>query len=215
MPPLVLVAAAWVAGLILAHHGLVPLGVEPGVRRATAPLPEGLAAGEFLYFPAATWPHKGHDRLLHAFAALRRTGQVKECLVLTGQRTPLWEQALLPLARKLGVEGNVLHLGFVPREQVDSLLGAARAVVYPTRYEGFGLPVVEAAAAGARIVASRLEVFDEIGLPRENQVDFDVPEQVAAALDLPAPTLLAHEPLSWREVARRTIDVLREAGKAR
>jgi glycosyltransferase involved in cell wall biosynthesis len=202
-------------GLAPGKGVVVPLGVEPGVRRAPTSLPQGLAAGEFLYCPAATWPHKGHDRLLGAFAALRRSGKVRGRLVLTGQRTPLWEQALLPLARKLGVEGDVLHLGFVPREQVDSLLGAARAVVYPTRYEGFGLPVVEAAAAGARVVASRLEVFDEIGLPRENQVDFDVPEQVAAALDLPAPTLLAHEPLSWREVARRTIEVLREVGKAR
>jgi glycosyltransferase involved in cell wall biosynthesis len=98
---------------------------------------------------------------------------------------------------------------------VDALLGAARAVVFPTRYEGFGLPVVEAAAAGARIVASRLEVFDEIGLPRENQVDFDAPGEVAAALLLPSPTRLSREPLSWAEVAARTASVLREAGNRR
>ena len=194
---------------------LVPLGVESAEGPAPSALPAGLTAGEFLYCPAATWPHKGHDRLLRAYAALRRAGQVKERLVLTGQRTPLWERELLPLARKLGIEGHILHLGFVPRAQVESLLGAARAVVFPTRYEGFGLPVVEAAAAGARIVASRLEVFDEIGLPRQNQVDFDAPEEVAAALRLPAPTQLAQEPNSWREVARRTIEVLHDVGTVR
>ncbi len=193
---------------------VVPLGVEPDREAASSVLPAGLGPGTFLYCPAATWPHKGHDRLLGAFAALRRSGRVQERLVLTGQRTALWRRELLPLARRLGIEGDILHLGFVPREDVEKLLGAARAVVFPTRYEGFGLPVVEAAAAAARIVASRLEVFDEIGLPRENQVDFGVPEEVAAALELPRPTRLAREPLSWREVARRTIDAVRGAGRS-
>lgn len=194
---------------------VIPLGVESVEGRGASALPAGLTAGSFLYCPAATWPHKGHDRLLRAFAALRRAGQVKERLVLTGQRTPPWERELLPLARRLGIEGEVLHLGYVPRGQVESLLGAARAVVFPTRYEGFGLPVVEAAAAGARIVASRLEVFDEIGLPRENQVDFDAPEEVAAALRLPAPTRLVQEPIPWREITRRTVEVLHAVGRAR
>jgi len=194
---------------------VIALGVESSEAPAPSALPAGLTAGEFLYFPAATWPHKGHDRLLGAYAALRSSGQVKERLVLTGQRTPLWERRLLPMARRLGIDRHVVHLGFVPREQVVSLLGAARAVVFPTRFEGFGLPVVEAAAAGARIVASRLAVFDEIGLPRENQVDFDAPGEVAAALRLPAPTRLVREPISWREVARRTVDVLHEVGSAR
>lgn len=191
----------------------VPLGVEPrGEGKPPAP-PAGLPQGGFVYCPAATWPHKGHDRLLRAYAALRRSGTVTDRLVLTGRRTPLWERELLPLARSLGVEGDLLHLGFVPHGQVEPLLAAARAVVFPTRYEGFGLPVVEAAVAGARIVASRLPVFDEIGLPRENQVDFENPGEVAAALLLPAPTRLSVAPIPWAEVARRTAEVLRASAK--
>ena len=190
----------------------IPLGVEPGGRGGGV-LPAGVESGTFLYCPAATWPHKGHDRLLRAYAALRGAGSLTDRLVLTGQRTPLWERELLPLARKLGIAGDVVHRGFVPRAEVEALLRGARAVVFPTRYEGFGLPVVEAASAGARIVASRLEVFDEIGLPPENQVDFDAPEEVAAALALPAPTRLLREPLAWPEVARQTVRVLRETGR--
>jgi len=193
---------------------VVPLGVEPRREGAPTTLPAGLAPGSFLYCPAATWPHKGHDRLLRIFASLRRSGEVGERLVLTGQRTPLWDRELLPLARSLGVESEVLHLGFVPRAQVDALLAAARAVLFPTRYEGFGLPVVEAASAGARVIASRLPVFDEIGLPPENQVNFDDPTAVAAALRLPAPTRLDREPLSWDEVARRTLEVVRSTARA-
>jgi glycosyltransferase involved in cell wall biosynthesis len=190
---------------------VVPLGVERGRECAPADLPRGLAPGAFLYCPAATWPHKGHDRLFRAYATLRRSGKAPERLVLTGQRTPLWERELLPLARSLGIEANLLHRGFVPRAEVESLLAGAHAVVFPSRYEGFGLPVVEAAAAGARIVASRLEVFDEIGLPHENQIDFDAPDELAAALLLPVPTRLAREPLSWQDVARMTVQALREA----
>ena len=189
----------------------IPLGVERDDAGPAVPLPDGLAPGSFLYCPAATWPHKGHDRLFQAYATLRRNGRVQEGLVLTGQRTRLWERELLPLARRLGIEHDISHLGFVPHAQVAPLMALARAVIFPTRYEGFGLPVVEAAAAGARIVASRLGVFDEIGLPRESQVDFADPEQVMAALERPAPTRLLREPFSWGEVARRTIDEVRVA----
>jgi glycosyltransferase involved in cell wall biosynthesis len=189
----------------------IPLGVEREGAAPTMALPAGLVAGSFLYCPAATWPHKGHDRLFQAYATLRREGRVQERLVLTGQKTRLWERELLPLARRLGIEGDISHLGFVPRAHVAPLMAGARAVLFPTRYEGFGLPVVEAAAAGARIVASRLEVFDEIGLPGENQVDFEDPDGVAGALERPAPTRLLREPLSWRETARRTMESLRLA----
>jgi glycosyltransferase involved in cell wall biosynthesis len=191
----------------------IPLGVERDDAVPAASLPAGLVPGTFLYCPAATWPHKGHDRLFRAYATLRRDGRLHDRLVLTGQRTRLWERELLPLARRLGIEPDVWHLGFVPRAQVVPLMAGARAVVFPTRYEGFGLPVVEAAAAGARIVASRLEVFDEIGLPREYQVDFDDPEAVLRAFDSPRPTRLLREVLPWGEVARRTAEVLRAAAR--
>jgi glycosyltransferase involved in cell wall biosynthesis len=194
----------------------IPLGVERGDASTAEPLPADLTPGSFLYCPAATWPHKGHDRLFQAYATLRRDGRVQERLVLTGQQTPLWESELLPLARRLGIDKDIFHLGFVPHAQVAPLMAGARAVLFPTRYEGFGLPVVEAAAAGARIVASRLDVFDEIGLPGQAQVDFENPEEVVAALEHPRPTRLLRDPLPWSEVARRTIEVLRAAGsKAR
>jgi glycosyltransferase involved in cell wall biosynthesis len=192
---------------------VVPHGVDR-MPEATPAIPGGLAPGTYLYFPATTWPHKGHDRLLRAFAALRRSGRLDGRLVLTGQRTPSWERRLVPLARTLGVEGDVLHLGLVSRGEVAALLAGSLAVVFPTRFEGFGIPVVEAASVGARVVASRLEVFDEIGLPSENQIDFDDPEALARALELPAPTRLLHEPLAWTEVARRTAEVLRATATA-
>ncbi len=191
----------------------VPFGVEPagGPRPAR---PSDLVAGPYLYYPAATRPHKGHETLLRSYAALRRRGALAERLVLTGQRTRLWTSRLAPLVRELGIDGDVLHLGFVPYEEVRRLLAGATAVVFPTRYEGFGLPVLEAARAGARIVTSRLEVFDEIGVPPEAQVDFADPDALLAALRRPGPTALLRPPLTWRETAERTLAVLRRAASA-
>jgi glycosyltransferase involved in cell wall biosynthesis len=190
---------------------VVPFGVEdPGPGRE----PTGrshLVEGPYLYYPAATWPHKAHATLFRAYAALRGRGAIAERLVLTGQRTTLWEKALLPLARELGIEREVVHLGFVPFDEVRRLHAGAAAVLFPSTFEGFGLPVLEAVQAGRKIVTSRLPVFDEIGVPRQAQADFDRPEEVLAALGQPGPTRLLREPATWGQVAARTVEVLRSA----
>jgi len=190
------------------HHGFDP---EPPPGADASPPPPLPVEGPYLYCPAATWPHKGHATLLRCFATLRREGAFAGRLVLTGQRTPLWERELVPLARSLGIEGEVVHLGFVDHALVGRLHSGAAAVVFPTAYEGFGLPVLEAVGAGARVITSRLPVFDEIGVPAEAQVDFGRPAEVRAALARTGPTRLVREPIRWRECAARTLAVLRGA----
>ncbi|MCA9860279.1 MAG: glycosyltransferase family 4 protein [Thermomicrobiales bacterium] len=59
--------------------------------------------------------------------------------------------------------GRYLRMGFVPEDLLPRLMASASAVVYPSRYEGFGLPIVEALAAGVPVVASDLPVFREVG----------------------------------------------------
>lgn len=188
----------------------VPFGIEPA--GDPEPLPAAaLARGPYLYYPAATYPHKGHEILLRTFAALRASGSIAERLVLTGERTARWRKELEPLVRRLGIQGDVSHLGFVPYAEVRRLIAGATAVVFPSRYEGFGLPVLESAQLGARLVTSRLEVFDEVGVPRDAQVDFSDPGAVLVALRGPRPTRLGRSPWNWRDHARRTAEILREA----
>ncbi len=190
----------------------VPFGVDPDEDPVPPrPSQDALARGPYLYYPAATYSHKGHEVLLRTFAALRASGRISEHLVLTGERTPRWSRELEPLARRLGIRDQVTHRGFVPYPEVRGLIAGATAVVFPTRYEGFGLPVLEAARLGARLVTSRLEVFDEVGVPRDAQVDFADPEAVLAALGGPRPTRLDRAPWTWRDHARRTAEILREA----
>ena len=178
--------------------------------------------GRYLYFPAATNAHKGHDRLLEGFArvvasscddaATRPQGPLR--LVLTGQRTALWRE-LERRIEALGLAGRVLHLGFVERSVVEALYHHAEAVVFPTRFEGFGLPVIEAAAHGVKVVASDLDVFGELGVTGLERIDFDDPSALGRALASPSRAGLAADTPTWSDAAAATIDVLREAAGKR
>jgi alpha-1,3-rhamnosyl/mannosyltransferase len=125
-------------------------------------------------------------------------------------QTPAWK-GLARLARELGVEDDVVHLGFLPYPETRRVYAGADAVVFPSRYEGFGIPVLEAAVEfRKKVITSRLPVFDELGVPPERQIDFEDADALLAALRLDGPTVLARRPSTWEQCARRTIEVLRK-----
>lgn len=189
----------------------IPLGYEP--RDASAVVPTDRVAGPYLYYPAASFAHKNHAALIRAYATLRRTGALQARLVLTGMQTPAW-RGLARLAADLGVGGDVVHLGFLPFPETRRVYAGAEAIVFPSRYEGFGLPVLEAAVEfRKKVITSRLPVFDELGVPPERQVDFEDPGALLAALRLPGPTVLARRPSTWEECARRTLEVTRATAR--
>lgn len=164
----------------------------------------------FVYYPAVTIPHKNHLVLLESLATLRQQDPDFPHLVLTGQHTPYW-RTIERRAEELGIEAHVSHLGFVSREQVFGLYQAAEAVLFPTRFEGFGLPVTEAIAAGSKVLCSDLEVFAELGVPKRMRIDFSKPDAIARGLAEPPPFALEREPVSWLDTATQTLSVMREA----
>jgi glycosyltransferase involved in cell wall biosynthesis len=188
----------------------VPFGYSPadpgGVR------PTDRVAGPYLYYPAATFPHKNHAALIRSYAALRRRGDLAEKLVFTGMQTPRWKE-LQALAASLGVGGDVVHLGFMPYAEIRRVFAGAEAILFPSRFEGFGIPVLEAVEFRKKVITSRLEVFEEIGVPPDRQIDFDDPEALLRALRLPGPTVLTRTPWTWADCARRTLELLREVGR--
>jgi len=201
---------------IVDHYGVapsrvvsIPLGFAKSDARSVKPTE--LVAGPYLYYPAITHPYKNHALLLRTYAALRKSGRLPEKLVLTGARTKAWKD-LERLARELGVEADVVHLGYLPRSEVRRVYAGASAVLFPTRFEGFGLPVTEAFEFGKKVVTSRLEIFDELGVPKRFQIDFGDPEELLHALRTEGTTVLEKEPSSWREMATRTLEVLRQVG---
>lgn len=185
----------------------VPLGYEP--RDASAVTPTDRVTGPYLYYPAATFAHKNHAALIRSWATLHRSGAVPAKLVFTGMQTPAWK-GLARLARELGVADDVIHLGFLPYAEARRVYAGAEAIVFPSRYEGFGIPVLEAAVEfKKKVITSRLPVFDELGVPAERQIDFADPEALLAALRLEGATVLEREPIGWGECARRTMGAAR------
>ena len=108
----------------------------------------GLEAREpFLVYPARPWPHKNHARLFAAFAELRRRRPELE-LVLTAYEGP--------------TPPGVRSLGHVSREELVRLYRKAAALVFPSLYEGFGQPPLEAMACGCPVASSNAASLPEV-----------------------------------------------------
>jgi glycosyltransferase involved in cell wall biosynthesis len=124
------------------------------------------------YFPATANPHKGHLTLFQACLALSRRG-VRFTLVLSGPGTenflvggqfdaPAMKETRDFLERnRAELNGCVTIAGDLPRAKVDALYASTRCVVLPSRYEGFGLPLVEALQRGKDVLCSDIPPFRE------------------------------------------------------
>ena len=132
----------------------------------------------FAFYPANLWPHKNHERLLEALALLddRELG-----LVLTGQPYGRLER-LRGRARELGVEHRVRHLGHVPQGVLPALYRRATALVFPSLYEGFGAPPLEAMACGCPVAASDRASIPEVCGTAALLFDPDSGESIAEAI---------------------------------
>ncbi len=106
-------------------------------------------------------PRKNLVRLLRAFADVHARGLV-DALVIVGAKGWLYEDFFREWARS-PVRERVLLLGYVPDEDLPALYAGATLFVLPSLYEGFGLPVLEAMASGAAVVASRAGALPEVG----------------------------------------------------
>lgn len=108
----------------------------------------------FILFVGTSHERKNLPRLIAAVSALRAAGQPDLALVVAGPRTPGHDALDDAIAANHAAEWTK-RLGYVDDEQLRALYGAAAAVAYVSLYEGFGLPVLEALASGATVVASR------------------------------------------------------------
>jgi glycosyltransferase involved in cell wall biosynthesis len=186
-------------------RAIATLGLDPARIRV---VPQGLdhellAPGAverepFLLYPARAWPHKNHPTLFEAFAVLRRE-RPELRLVLTGD-----DFGAVPE----GVEAR----GRVPRAELVSLMQRASALVFPSLYEGFGLPPLEAMACGCPVACSNAAALPEVVGDATRLFDPRDPRSIADAvnevLDEPAPWiergLLRAEGFSWDATARAT-----------
>jgi glycosyltransferase involved in cell wall biosynthesis len=137
---------------------VVPVGLADSFRRVNVAEIARLKAkydlpDEFIFYPANPWQHKNHARLMAALRIYRNRYDEAPYLVLSG-RLPNERRDATSLAIAAGVEDRVIDLKFVPSEDLPALYSAAALMVFPSLFEGFGIPLVEAMACGCPIVAA-------------------------------------------------------------
>jgi glycosyltransferase involved in cell wall biosynthesis len=122
----------------------------------------GLSGVRFLLYPANFWPHKNHRMLLTAFGMYRNRHPRSDLkLVCTGTPGANMD-TLRDAATRAGLDGWVLFPGFLPDEEFAALLESSLALIFPSLYEGFGMPVLEAMALGKPVLCSNVTSLPEI-----------------------------------------------------
>ena len=168
-------------------------------------------------------PRKNLARLIEAFALLKaRRGPPADLqLALVGTRAWLY-QGIFRAVEAHGLARDVAFTGYVPDADLPALYAAATCFVFPSVYEGFGLPVLEAMAAGTPVVASRAGAIPEVAGDAALLVDAARPGELAEALAAVVSDPALHDRLAtaglaraahfdWETVARQTLEVYEAA----
>ena len=171
----------------------------------------------FMFYPAATWPHKNHLGLLNALRLLIDRHNFDGMLVLSGIAMQQ-HNALLEALHELRLSKHVKVLGYLPYATMPCLFNMARLLVFPSLFEGFGMPLVEAMASGCPVVASNCtsipEVVGDAGTLFDPNSIEDIAETLWSVWNNDQQLIAMREKglhrvtkFTWEETARRTHDV--------
>jgi glycosyltransferase involved in cell wall biosynthesis len=212
----VITVSEWTREDILETYGIpservvvTPNGVDPVFR------PDGLRRGgpPYLLFVGALQPRKDP---LTAVSALPLLDPELHLLVAGADKRD--GTVVRDRVERLGLRARVEFLGHVDMPSLASLYRGAACLVVPSRYEGFGLPVIEAMACGTPVVAARAAALPEVAGSAAVLVDPGDPEALAAGVEhalrqresFVAAGFERAASFSWRDTARRTLAVYRE-----
>jgi len=140
-----------------------------------------LQVGSYLLFPGNTWPHKNHRGAVQAMRVLREAYGVAPLLVCTGRPEAAHDE-LLSLIREFGLERQVRFLGYCPTPDMPGLYEGAAALFFPSLFEGFGIPLLEAMWCDCPIVCSNVTSLPEIAGDAALLVDPRSAEAMAQAI---------------------------------
>ncbi|MDD4929074.1 MAG: glycosyltransferase family 1 protein [Gallionella sp.] len=179
-----------------------------------------LSANSYSLYVGTIEPRKNLEVLLNAYAMLPSDVRRRWPLVLTGYRGWRSEPLHARIAQAMA-EGWAIYLGFVATEELPSLYAGARLFIFPSLYEGFGLPVLEAMASGIPVVCSNSSTLPEVAGDAAAMCepqDVDALSQLIAAgleddswrADTRHKGLLRAADFSWQRCAQETAAVYRE-----
>jgi glycosyltransferase involved in cell wall biosynthesis len=188
------------------HHG-----VEPALTRL-----DRSHTDSYLLCVSTLHPHKNLPRLIRAYGRKRRDFR----LILAGMRG-FHAGAIERQIAEMGLQDSVQITGWVPREKLYSLYERAQAFVYPSTFEGFGMPVLEAMAAGIPVACSDIPPLREVAGDAALYFDPLNEDSIAAAIEsIMTGTQLQERlrkagrerarPFTWRRTAEQTLQVVRQ-----
>jgi glycosyltransferase involved in cell wall biosynthesis len=199
-------------------------------RRAFRPVAQSVSAAtrlrlgvedDFILFVGTVEPRKNLLTLVRAFEELtRRTSLLRPQLVIAGKKGWLTEE-LYTLIEASGLSRRILFTGYVTDEDLASLYSSCRVCVYPSLYEGFGLPPLEAMSCGAPVITSRIPVIMETVGDAARLVEPTNVRELADGIQalwesdderrrLSAAGLAHAANFTWERTARMTLDVYEE-----
>src|SRR5207237_4371829 len=172
---------------------------------------------DFLLFVGTLEPRKNLLTLLKAFAEVVRDARFRPQLIVAGGEGWLMEDTFT-FVRAAGIADRVRLIGYVNDDELRALYSSCRAFIYPSLYEGFGLPPLEALACGAPVIASRIAALEETIGDAGILVDpLDIHSLVAVITDVfenekQRKKLIAAGPahaarFSWEKAAQSTYEV--------
>ena len=172
----------------------------------------------FLLFVSTIQPRKNIVRLIEAFSRIDTDAE----LILAGK--PGWKnEEIYASPKKFGVADRVRFLGHIPDPDLNALMNAARALVYPSLFEGFGLEILEAMACGTPVITSNVSSMPEIAGDAGLLVDPYNVQDIADACERVLSDEELHRSLrekgfaraaefSWEKAARETLAVFERVG---
>lgn len=137
------------------------VAIQDRILATTPPLSGGSPTGRpYFLYPANDWPHKNHARLLQAYSDYRRASGGAWDLILSGHfaQEKMWRERI----NELGLAESCRLLGHMEPEEFAAGFRNAGALVFPSLYEGFGIPILEAMALGIPVACSRAGSIPEV-----------------------------------------------------
>jgi glycosyltransferase involved in cell wall biosynthesis len=199
------------------------ISAPPSPEEITRARDRFLLTAPFILYTGNIKPHKNLDRLIEAYAELRRRGIEDHKLLIIGDEVSRYPN-LRRLVHRFQLHQHVRFLGFVPDATLAALYRLAAVFVFPSLYEGFGLPPLEAMAAGAPVVTSNVSSLPEVVGDAALLIDPTSPHAIADAIaqvlsnpalrdDLVRRGLARAQTFSWARSAARVHEVYHELGR--
>ena len=179
---------------------------------------------DYILFVSTIEPRKNLPGLLQAYRRLRDEYKRDELLVLAGANGWLWEE-VYETVNRLNLDDYVTFLGRVPSEDLVYLYNAARVLVHPSFYEGFGLTPLEAMTCGTPVIVSNTSAIPEVVGDAALMIDPHDIDGLTVAMwrvltekelreDLICKGLKRAKQFSWDKAAKQTLEVYRKVGKS-